>query len=386
MLCFFLFCSFFLSFAQLTVGAERTELYIDFLKDKNVAVCANQTSVVGDQHLIDTLLSRGIKITKIFCVEHGFRGDKEAGAKIVSSIDEKTGIPLISLYGNAKKPTKQQLVDVDVVLFDIQDVGCRFYTYISTLHYLMEAVAENEKGMCILDRPNPNGFLVDGPMLDPKYRSFVGMHPVPIAHGMTIGEYALFINGEKLLANGICCPLQIVEVENWRHSQRYDLPISPSPNLTSYSAVVLYPTLCLFEGTAISVGRGTEDPFTCFGHPSLKIGDYFFTPHAIKGVAENPPCNGERCRGFDLKPLANNMMMRDNMINIDLIIKAYNNFPNQKEFFLKNNFFDKLAGTPLLREQIIHHLSAEQIRASWKSDLENFKKIRKKYLLYPDFE
>ena len=371
--------------AQIIVGAERTELYFDQLEGKKIAVCGNQSSRVGPQHLVDTLVASGFNVVTIFCPEHGFRGNAEAGAHISSSVDEKTGIPIISLYGKNKKPDLSQS-DIDLIIFDIQDVGCRFYTYISTLHYVMEAAAEHGVEVMILDRPNPNGYFVDGPVLDTNYRSFVGMHPIPVVHGMTIGEYGRMINGEGWLAKGIHCKLQVVPMDNYDHNTRYVLPIAPSPNLQTPEAIYLYPSLCLFEGTPISIGRGTNIPFQVYGHPQLTTGDYYFTPRPIKGVSENPPQNGQKCRGYNLSDYATAHLQGSNNFSIQYIIEAYKHFPDKAKFFNANLFFDKLAGTNQLRKDIIAGKSEEEIRASWQPKLQKFKEIRQQYLLYPDFE
>lgn len=369
--------------AQIIVGAERTILYFDELTDKRVAVCGNQSSLVGHTHLVDTLLHAGINVTTIFCPEHGFRGNAEAGAHISSSTDEKTGLPIVSLYGKNRKPDLSAH-NIDMIVFDIQDVGCRFYTYISTLHYVMEAAAENDIEVIVLDRPNPNGYFVDGPVLDTAYKSFVGMHPIPVVHGMTIGEYARMINGEHWLANGVECKLQVVPMNNYDHNMRYSLPIAPSPNLPTDESIYLYPSLCLFEGTPISLGRGTDKPFQVYGHSQLTDGDYYFTPQPIKGVSENPPQKGLKCRGYNLSEYAHENLDKSNSFNISYLINAYHNFPEKDKFF--NNFFNKLAGSDQLQKHLKLGLPERIIRASWQEDLQNFKKIRKKYLLYLDFE
>ena len=368
--------------AQIITGAEQTERYFPLLQNKKVAVCFNPTSVIKNTHLIDTLVSANIFVIKIFAPEHGFRGEAEAGATIHSSIDTKTGIPVVSLYGKNKKPTSAQLQDVEIIVFDIQDVGCRFFTYISTLHYVMEAAAEAKIPLLILDRPNPNGYFVDGPVLEENHKSFVGMHPVPIVHGMTIGEYAQMINGEKWLENNLVCNLQIIECKNYTHNSRYSLPIKPSPNLGSDEAIFLYPSLCLFEGTDISVGRGTPTPFQIFGSPNLTVGDYYFTPEPIKGVSENPPQKGKQCRGFDLTSLAQTNLNTTNSFNISYLINAYHHFSKDMKFFTIPDFFDKLAGNTTLRWQIINGRTEEEIRASWQPELEKFMKTRNKYLIY----
>lgn len=371
---------------EIKTGAERTEVYLPLLQGKKVAVCGNQTSIVGNTHLVDTLISLKINVVKIFCPEHGFRGEAEAGALIASSIDRKTGLPIVSLYGNNKKPKAEQLSGIDVILFDIQDVGCRFYTYISTLHYIMEAAAENKITVMVLDRANPNGYFVDGPVLDLQYKSFVGMHPIPVVHGMTMGEYARMINGETWLANHIKCSLTVIEMQNYEHKTRYLLPVAPSPNLQIAEAIYLYPSLCLFEGTAISIGRGTSLPFQVYGHPALQTGNYVFTPHAIKNVSEHPPQKDKKCRGFNLTDYAKSHLKDSNSFSLKYLITAYQNFPQTEVFFTSSSFFDKLAGNKTLREQIIQGLSEDEIRTSWQPALTQFKEIRKKYLLYSDFE
>ena len=373
------------SHAQITMGAERIELYFDQLEGKKIAVCANQSSQIGNSHLVDTLVASGFNVVSIFCPEHGFRGDAEAGAHINSSVDEKTGIPIVSLYGKNKKPDLNQH-DIELIIFDIQDVGCRFYTYISTLHYVMEAAAEHGVEVMILDRPNPNGYFVDGPVLDTNLRSFVGMHPIPVVHGLTIGEYGRMINGEHWLANGVQCKLQVVPMDNYDHNMRYNLPVPPSPNLQTAEAIYLYPSLCLFEGTPISIGRGTNIPFQVYGHPQLTTGDYFFTPMPIKGVSENPPQKGMKCRGVNLTEFANTHINQGNSFNISYLINAYSHFPEKDKFFNTNLFFDKLAGTKQLRKDIIAGKSEEEIRSSWQPQLQKFKEKRQQYLLYPDFE
>ncbi|MBR6063314.1 MAG: DUF1343 domain-containing protein [Bacteroidales bacterium] len=381
----FFLTSVFAASAQITMGAERTELYFDQLEGKKIAVCGNQSSRVGNSHLVDTLVASGFNVVTIFCPEHGFRGNAEAGAHINSSVDEKTGIPIVSLYGKNKKPDLSQH-NIDLIIFDIQDVGCRFYTYISTLHYVMEAAAENDVEVMILDRPNPNGYFVDGPVLDTNLRSFVGMHPIPVVHGMTIGEYGRMINGEQWLANGVQCKLQVVPMDNYDHNTRYNLPIAPSPNLQTEEAIYLYPSLCLFEGTPISIGRGTKTPFQVYGHPQLTVGDYFFTPMPIKGVSENPPQKGLQCRGYNLTAIASEQINKNNCFNISYLLDAYKHFPDKAKFFNANLFFDKLAGTRQLRKDIIAGKSEQEIRVSWEPQLQAFKEKRQMYLLYPDFE
>ncbi len=380
LLSFFLLCD---VDAKIIVGAEQTQTYLPLIKNKNIALVVNQTSLIAKKHLVDSLLSLQIKIINIFAPEHGFRGDHSAGEKVNSTIDVKTGLPIISLYGSHKKPTVDDLKNIDVVIFDIQDVGARFYTYISTLHYVMEACAEQNIELIILDRPNPNGHYVDGPVLDLKFQSFVGMHPVPVVHGMTVGEYAQMINGEKWLNNGIQCNLKIIKVQNYTHDSMYKLPVRPSPNLPTMEAIYLYPSLCFFEGTNYSVGRGTNKPFECVGKPGNAIGDYHFTPKSIPGIADHPPQEGKDCKGFLLSKFANNYLKGSGKIYLFCLIDMYKNDTAKTKFF--NDFFDKLAGSDQLRKHITEGMSEGEIRSYWKKDLEKFKIIRKKYLLYRDF-
>ncbi len=370
--------------AQIVTGAEQIKNYLPALKGKRVGLVVNQTSVINNVHLVDTLKKLNIKITTIFAPEHGFRGDHSAGAKIKSTIDEKTGLPVVSLYGKNYKPSADMMKKVDVIIFDIQDVGARFYTYISTLHYVMEACAENKKLLIVLDRPNPNGYYVDGPVLDMKFKSFVGMHPVPVVHGMTVGEYATMINGEKWLKDSLKCKLQVVKMKDWNHAIKYILPIKPSPNLPTPESITLYPSVCFFEGINYSLGRGTDKPFECIGKPGNTQGDYVFTPKNIKGVADNPPFMNKQCRGFLLTDYAKNIFPLNPSLNISWIIEMYQNDSTKDKFF--NNFFNKLAGNDILIEQIKTGVSEEEIKASWQNDLMKFKKTRKKYMLYPDFD
>ena len=357
---------------KLVLGAERTNIYLPLLKNKKIAVVGNQTSMIANTHLVDSLLSLKVNVVKVFSPEHGFRGKADAGAKIEDETDEKTGLPIISLYGKNKKPTVEQLKGIELLLFDIQDVGARFYTYISTLHYVMEAAAENNIKVIVLDRPNPNGHYIDGPIREKGFESFVGMHPIPIVHAMTIGEYAQMINGEKWIARQ--CDLTVIEMENYTHNMSYDLPIKPSPNLPNSRSINLYPSLCLFEGTNLSLGRGTEYPFQHFGAPYLKS-NYSFTPKSGEG-SKSPPHENKKCYGTDLR-------FQDNYleeINLNWLIESYNNCPEKEKFF--NSFFDKLAGTDKLRLQIIEAKTVKEIKERWQEGLDNFKVIRKKYLLY----
>jgi len=360
------------------LGGERLNLYIDSLQGKRVAVVGNQTSMVGKTHLVDTLLSLGIRIQKVFSPEHGFRGDADAGEKVYNGIDVKTGLPLISLYGNNKKPKASQLEDVDVVIYDIQDVGVRFYTYISTLHYVMEACAENNKPLIVLDRPNPNAHYVDGPVREPEFKSFVGMHPVPVVYGMTIGEYALMVNDECWLSDSIHCDLRIVPCKNYTHKSKYILPVPPSPNLRSETAVSLYPSLCFFEATSVSVGRGTERPFEMFGHPYFPGTDFSFTPIPSFG-AKNPLWENRLCQGYDLH---NVIKKRTYEINLNWMMEAKSLLGDSIEFINQPSFFDRLAGTSELRKQINGGWTPKEIRNSWKPGIQEFRKIRTKYLLY----
>lgn len=388
----FLFLFFFQSFVacsqpqvkKMIVGAERTSEYFPLIKGKNIALVANHTSLIVGVHLVDTLLSAQIKVVKVFSPEHGFRGNADAGQEIADKIDLVTGLPIISLYGKNKKPQAADLADVDVVIFDIQDVGARFYTYISTMTYVMEACAENRIPLIILDRPNPNGFYVDGPVLESEFKSFVGLHPVPIVHGMTVGEYAQMVNGEGWLENGVKCELSVIPVENYTHSDFYELPVKPSPNLPNKNAVFLYPSLCLFEGTIVSVGRGTDLPFQVIGHPDFVIGSYFFTPKSIPGVASKPKYEGVQCFGQNLIGFAESMFQQPRQLHLFWLIEYYKILKDKGNFF--DSYFEKLAGTSRLRKQIEEGWSEEQIRESWQPGLERFKQIRKKYLLYPDFE
>lgn len=360
------------------VGASRLELYLPEIKDKNVGIVANQTSIFNDTHLIDTLLTYNIDIRKIFTPEHGFRGKADEGASVGNSIDEKTNIPIISLYGNNKKPTSSQLEDIDVLLFDLQDVGTRFYTYISTMTYVMEAAAENDISVIILDRPNPNGFYIDGPVLEDENSSFVGLHQVPVVYGLTIGEYALMVNGEHWLKDSLQCKLQVIPLGDYDRDCIYRLSVKPSPNLPNWESVYLYPSLCFFEGTVVSVGRGTQFPFQVYGHPSIQA-DFTFTPRQAEGRNKPLLCD-KQCFGKDLTDYAHNFKKEKAKINLSWLIEAYNQLKDKEKFF--NNFFLKLSGTKELQQQIEDGLSEKEIRDSWKEELDKYKEIRKKYLLY----
>jgi uncharacterized protein YbbC (DUF1343 family) len=369
---------------RIKVGAERTEQYIFDLKNKNVAIVANHTSLIGKTHLVDSLISLGIKVNVIFAPEHGFRGTNGTGEESENSLDAKTGIPIISLYGKHNAPTPKDLQGMDIVVFDIQDVGVRFYTYLSTLHLVMQACAENNKPLLILDRPNPNGFYVDGPVLEKKYSSFVGMDPVPIVHGCTLVEFASMINGEHWLANNLQCTIQYVLCEGYKHSDLYDLPVKPSPNLTTMSAVYLYPSLGLFEGTEVSVGRGTDKPFEIIGYPEFKNGSVKFTPKTIPNMAKNPPYENKECNGINLKQFGSVYIKNIKAIYLFWLKSFYDGYPNKEKFF--NSYFDQLAGASTLRTQIKSGTSEDAIRLSWDADLKKYIAIRKKYLLYEDFE
>ena len=362
-------------------AADRPELYLKLLKNKNIAVVANQTSLLADKtHLVDFLVKNNIKIKEIFAPEHGFRGNADAGEHVKNGIDTKTGLPIVSLYGDNKKPKAEQLQGVDLILFDIQDVGVRFYTYISTLSYVMEAAAENNIEVIVLDRPNPHDGYTDGPVLKEKWTSFVGLHKVPVVYGLTIGEYGKMVNGEKWLKNGVQAKYTIIPLLNYHKKQRYPISEKPSPNLPNDQSINLYPSLCFFEGTQVSIGRGTDFPFQVFGSPWLKNHPFKFTPKPNFG-AKDPFLNGKICNGEDLR----NYPEIKEKLDLSFVINAYKNFDKKsQEFFLKNLWFDTLAGTDELRKQIISGKSEEEIRNSWKQDLQNFEKIRTKYRIYQD--
>ncbi len=360
---------------SLKLGAERFDIYLPLLQDRPVALVVNQTSKVGPTHLVDTLLSLGVDIKKVFAPEHGFRGAQEAGETVNNSVDQKTGIAIQSLYGANKKPSEEHLSDVEVVLFDIQDVGVRFYTYISTMHYVMEACAEQNKEFIVLDRPNPNGDYVAGPILQSDQQSFVGLHPIPIVHGLTVGELAQMIQGEGWLQDGVEAKLQVVSMNHYNHDMVYDLPVKPSPNLPNYQAIRLYPSLCLFEGSQISVGRGTEFPFQVFGDPNLPDQGFSFTPVSMVGMDQNPKHKDLSCYGEDLRSID------PPQFTLDYLLYAYQHYPQQDDFFKK--YFHKLAGTSQLMQQIKDGKTQSEIMASWETDLAAYKNKRQKYLLYP---
>lgn len=366
------------------LGAEQTREYLPLLQGKNIAVVANQTSRIGNTHLVDSLVLLKIKIKAVFAPEHGFRGEAEAGANISGSTDSKTGIKIISLYGDKKKPSPQDLEGIDAVVFDIQDVGVRFYTYISTMQYVMEACAEQNKLFIVFDRPNPNGFYIDGPVMEDKFKSFVGRTPIPLVHGLTVGEYATMLNGEQWLDGKVKCNLVVIRLKNYTHAMPYALPVPPSPNLPNMSAVYLYPALGLFEGTEVSVGRGTEFPFQVIGFPGFEGGSYTFTPKGIPGKAAHPPYEGVECNGYMLKDFGEMFVRNSKSLYLYWLMGMYEKYPDKKKFFTP--YFDKLAGTSQLREQIMNGVSEEEIRKSWQPALNNYKLLRQKYLLYPDFE
>ncbi len=363
-------------------GAERMEAYLPLIRNKNIALVVNQTSVVGETLLPDTLLALHCQIKKIFAPEHGFRGAADAGEFVSNDVDAATGIPIVSLYGKNFKPTSDQLKGIDIMIYDIQDVGVRFYTFISTLHYLMEACAENNIELLILDRPDPNGFYVDGPVLDSSFQSFVGVDPVPIVYGMTPAEYASMVNGEHWLHNGVQCKMQYVLCANYDHHSSYELPVNPSPNLRSMTAIYLYPSLCFFEGTQVSVGRGTDKPFMLIGYPGFKNCKVSFKPSSISG-AQHPPYQDKQCDGYDLSGLNKGFFIEENHLVLRWLMEFYKSYPEKEKFF--TDYFDQLAGNQQLRKQIEQGTPEMEIRRSWEPKLSEFKTIRKKYLLYRDF-
>ncbi|HAE36062.1 MAG: DUF1343 domain-containing protein [Chitinophagales bacterium] len=370
--------------AAIQVGAQRTSEYYPLLAGKRVGVVVNQTSMIGNTLLPEALQGAGFEVTAIFAPEHGFRGEQEAGESVSNGKDQKTGIPIVSIYGKRKKPTAADMKEVDIMIFDIQDVGARFYTYISTMTYVMEACAENNIPLIVLDRPNPNGFYVDGPVRRTGYESFVGIHPVPIVHGMTVGEYAKMVNGEGWLSGGLTCELTVITCEGYDHKMKYDLPVPPSPNLKTMRSIYLYPSLCLFEGTNFSVGRGTPDPFSVVGSPYVRGYRFSFVP-SKKFSRSEPVFEDETCYGIDLRTMPIDSVA-DGRIHLEYLMKMYKAFDPGQEFFRSDGFFDKLAGNDVLAEQLRARLSEEEIRLSWQDELIRFKAIRKKYLLYPDFE
>lgn len=371
--------------AQVKNGADRLEELLPLLENKRISLVVNQTSLVQNVHLLDTLYNKGVHITQVFAPEHGFRGDADAGEFIKNGKDYRTQVPIISLYGKNKKPQPSQLQQTDIMIFDIQDVGARFYTYISTMFYVMQACAENNKELIILDRPNPCDY-VDGPVLDMKYKSFVGILPIPILHGCTIGELAQMINGEGWLGNNLQCPLKVITIEDWKHGQPYSLPAKPSPNLPNDQAIALYPSLCPFEGTSISVGRGTDFPFQIIGSPTTKNLKFRFMPHPMKGSDKHPLHQDTYCYGLNLSSEKN----IPKGFSLQYVIQFYNYFQNltkhaEKEFFTRPHWFDLLMGTNQVRLDILKNKTEEQIRSAWQKKLNQYKEIRKKYLLYEDY-
>jgi uncharacterized protein YbbC (DUF1343 family) len=373
---------------KIITGADQTEKYVDYLKGKRVAIMANPTSIIGKKHLVDSLQNRGVNIVKVFGPEHGFRGNASAGAKVSDEKDPATGIPIISLYGSKNKPTKEDMGDIDILLYDLQDVGVRFYTNINALARLMEACAENGKELLILDRPNPNGYLIDGPILDMKYKSGIGMFPLPMSHGLTVAEFALMANGEGWLKNGEKCKLKIIPVANYNHNMPYTLPVKPSPNLNTQQAILLYPSTCMFEGIYVNHGRGTMYPFTVLGSPMLNGKFSFsFTPKSINGMAETPIFMDQVCYGLDLRKYDVNKLRKSGKINLQWIMDLYKASPNKEQFFdskLSNQMghIENLVGSGLFRQQIIDGISEAEIRKSWEPGLSQYKEMRKKYLLY----
>jgi len=365
---------------QILTGADQPNRYLSKLKGKNLALVVNQTSKIGDQHLVDFLLEKKLTIKRIFAPEHGFRGEAGAGELIDNSKDRDTGIPIISVYGKNRKASKEQLSGIDIVIFDIQDVGCRFYTYISTLHYMMEACAENNITLLILDRPNPNGDYFDGPILKPAFKSFVGMDPIPVVHGCTIGELAQMINGEKWLANGIKVKLEIITVANYTHSTKYEPPVRPSPNLPNYLAVRIYPSLCFFEATSVSVGRGTQFPFQVLGYPDQSFGTFSFTPQSLKGMELNPLQKDKKCFGDDFRELK-----EVPQFTLSYFIDWLHKFKNKDEFLTRSQWFNQLMGNDQVLKLILEGKGEVEIRKSWEKELAEYGAIRQKYLLYPDF-
>lgn len=374
---------------SILTGADQLDSYLPYLKGKRVAIMANRTTIIGKTHLVDSLKSRGVTIAKIFGPEHGFRGNASAGVEVSDEVDAATGIPVISLYGPKNKPTKEDLADVDIMIYDLQDVGTRFYTNINALSRLMEACQESDIELLILDRPNPNGYLIDGPILDMKFRSGIGMFPLPVSHGLTVGEFALMANGEGWLTNKVKCKLKIIKVANYSHDMPYTLPVSPSPNLNTPQSVMLYPSTCLFEGTYLNHGRGTYFPFTVLGSPELKgIYEFSFTPTGIKGMAETPLHMNQVCYGLDLRNYDVNLLRKNKQINIQWMMELYKAYPYKEKFFdsklsREMGTIETRIGVGEFRQQIIDGKSEREIRDSWEPGLREYKKMRLKYLLYP---
>lgn len=376
-----LFFSFNLPAQTVKAGAELTEAYLPLIQEKRVAVMTNQTGRVGDEHLVDLLIRNNVDLVGIFSPEHGFRGTADAGEHVASSVDEKTGVPVWSLYGGGGgKPSADKMRTFDVLLFDLQDVGLRFYTYYASMARLMDACAEHNKKMIVLDRPNPNGFYVDGPILDMKHKSGVGWLPIPVVHGMTLGELALMINGEKWLPQGRICDVTVIPCENYTHQTKYELPVAPSPNLLNTQSIYLYPSTCLFEGTVMSLGRGTSFPFQAYGHPNFKGSGFSFTPRSVPG-AKNPPLLNKKCYGVDLRNVSHEQIW-ENRFDLSYVIDAYKNLKMGDEFF--TDFFEKLVGVDYIRQDIIAGKSAQEIKEKWFCDVLRFKQQRRPYLLYDE--
>lgn len=365
---------------RIETGAKQTGRYLPLLEGRRVGIMTNHTGTVGRTHLVDTLRSLGVDIRVVFAPEHGFRGQADAGESVASYRDRKTGIDVVSVYGSTKRPPDSIMQRLDVLLFDIQDVGLRYYTYLSSMHYLMEACAANGKRLIVLDRPNPNGFYVDGPVLEAKHRSFVGMHPIPVVHGMTLGELARMIDGEGWLRDGLRCKLTVIPCRGYTHRSRYRLPTAPSPNLPNMRAVYLYPSLCFFEGTPISLGRGTDFPFQAYGHPELQ-GDFSFTPRSNAG-AKNPPLKDKLCHGVDLRTSPSDERIWERGVDLGYVIDCYRQLNLGEKFFTP--MFDRLTGTDYVRQMILQGAGADRIKARWADDVERFKQTRKPYLLYEE--
>ncbi|WP_332457636.1 exo-beta-N-acetylmuramidase NamZ family protein [Petrimonas sp.] len=376
-----LFFSFNLPAQTVKAGAELTEAYLPLIRGKRVAVMTNQTGRVGDEHLVDLLIRNNVDLVGIFSPEHGFRGTADAGEHVASSVDEETGVPVWSLYGGGGgKPSADKMRTFDVLLFDLQDVGLRFYTYYASMARLMDACAEHNKKMIVLDRPNPNGFYVDGPILDMKHKSGVGWLPIPVVHGMTLGELALMINGEKWLPQGRICDVTVIPCENYTHQTKYELPVAPSPNLPNTQSIYLYPSTCLFEGTVMSLGRGTSFPFQAYGHPNFKGSGFSFTPRSVPG-AKNPPLLNRKCYGVDLRNVSYEQIWEYGF-DLSYVIDAYKNLKMGDKFF--TNFFEKLVGVDYIRQDIIAGKSAREIKEKWFCDVLRFKQQRRPYLLYDE--
>ena len=375
--------------AKIKTAADRTSFYLPKLQGKRIAIVANQTTILGKSHLVDSLQKLGVNIVKVFGPEHGFRGNASNGTTVNDEVDIQTGLKIVSLYGAKRKPSKEDLKDVDLMIFDIQDVGCRFYTNMNTMRDVMEACAENGKSVMILDRPNPNGYFIDGPILDMKHQSGIGQFPIPVVHGLTLGEFALMINGEGWMANNIKCDLEVIEMEGYKHSMLYKLPVNPSPNLNTAQSILLYPSTCLFEGVALNHGRGTDFPFIMIGGPMLKEKYFFsFTPVSKLGMAEDPVFQDQVCYGLDLRNYDLEKLVKSKKINLSWMIELYNNHPNKDKFFDRSisrqiGNIDFLIGDGDFKKQIAAGWSEQQIRKTWESGISAYKKMRKKYVLYP---